>query len=52
MVRYERVEFYRNEIRRVPKKVRFRRDDGTIVEFTAYDTIVIPKKVVFYRRVN
>ncbi len=48
--KYEKVIFYRKEIKKVPTVVRFRRKDGSIAEIKTYKKIIVPKKVEFLRK--
>ena len=52
MPKYEKVVFYRNEVIKIPTVVKFRRADGKLVSFNTYKTVIVPKKVVFYKKVG
>ena len=47
---YEKVTFYKREIKKVPTTVKFRRKDGSIATIKTFKTVVVPKKVTFLRR--
>lgn len=48
--KYERVTFYKREIKKVPTTVTFRRKDGSIAKIKTYKQVVVPKKVTFLRK--
>jgi len=48
--KYEKVTFWKREIKKVPTVVKFRRKDGSIAVIKTYKQVVVPKKVTFLRK--
>jgi len=48
--KYERVIFYKREIRKVPTIVEFKRRDGSIARIKTLKRVIVPKKVEFLRK--
>ena len=47
---YERVTFWKTEVKEIPTVVKFRRKDGSIAIIKTSKRILVPKKVSFLRK--
>lgn len=48
--KYEIVTFWKNEVKKFPTVVRFRRKDGSIVTIKTMKRVSSPKKIIFLRK--
>lgn len=48
--KYERVTFWKTEIKKIPTVVKFRRKDGSLATIKTLKRVSTPKKVSFLRK--